>query len=91
MDAIRAMIDGLEDWFKRQEAKLSSQLSALRPDPGPSDGAQVKPGVTQDAPDFRGITDVVGVEGETDVDPSVGDFGGRPSIGLPESRHDGYD
>lgn len=97
MDAIRALIDGLEDWFKRQEAKLASRqaeleadLSALRPGPRRTgDGAQTSP-VTppSDVGPDESINAVSDGEAE---DTSVGDFGGRPSVGLPGAHHDGTD
>ena len=69
---IRAMIDGLEDWFVRQEAKHTPATSiapiAAEPDSGPPQVTDVTP---------------------SDVVTSVGDFGGRLAVRLPESRHDG--
>ena len=71
---IRAMIDGLGDWFLRQEAKLTAATSvvphAAQTDSGPPP-----------------VTDVDPNDGVT----SVGDFGGRLAVQLPESRHDGND
>ena len=66
------MIDGLGDWFTRQEAKHTTATSvapiAAEADSGPPP-----------------VTDVDPNDGVT----SVGDFGGRLAVRLPESRHDG--
>jgi len=87
---IRAMIDGLEDWFLRQEAKASApaetshELAAAQANsglPGPTDV-----GPTDVAPTDGAPTDVA----STDEDASEGDFAGRWAPGrMPESRHDG--
>jgi hypothetical protein len=81
MDAVRAMIDGLEDWFRRQEAKRSAAggASVMRPSAPRADSGLVS------------ATDVGASDVDDDAGPSVGDFAGRPSIGLPESRHDGFE
>lgn len=81
VDAIRKMIDGLEDWLARQAAKEnlgSSQVMNSSPPPtrhsGPSGPSDV---ATSDG-------DITPSDGSiTDEDPSLGDFGGRPSINLP--------
>ena len=85
VDAIRVMIDGLEDWFLRQEAKLSSG-SATTSDPERVQADSGLPAVIDVPGDFDAI-DVASNEG----DGTVGDFGGRPAVKLPESRHDGND
>jgi hypothetical protein len=104
MDAIRGLIDGLDDWFRRQQAKLvlrqaelNEELSALRPHRTAADGAQAKPVASRGAMRPE-VTDVAGSPALTDVEPSdvedgppVGDFAGRPSVRLPESYHDGND
>ena len=77
MDSVRAMIDGLEDWFRRQEAKHTAVTSVALP------AARHNSGL----PRTIEPTDVEPI----DVEPSVGDFGGRPSVRLPESRHDGIE
>ena len=85
VSAVRAMIDGLEDWFRRQEAKDRTARG---------DGEQRSPVVTHDVMEPESITDVEETESITDADDestSVGDFGGRPRVSLPESRHDGND
>ena len=88
MDAIRGLLDGLEDFFRRQEARVRAAQA---------DGAQAKPVARRDAMRPE-VTDVAGSPALTDVDPSdvedgpsVGDFAGRPSVRLPESHHDGND
>lgn len=74
MDAVRAMIDGLEDWFRRQASRKT--------------GASVMPQQPQGAD--SGLSSATDVD-DNDGPPSVGDFAGRPSVGLPESRHDGHE
>lgn len=87
VDAIRAMIDGLDDWFVRQQAKRSAGSA------GTSDREQAdsgRPAVNDVSGDF----DAIDVASRSDVaadDGAVGDFAGRPSVRLPESRHDGFD
>jgi len=75
---VRAMIDGLEDWFLRQEAKSSAPAETTS-----SPEAQANSGLRHD-------TDVEPTDGEpTDGESSV-DFAGRWAPGrMPESRHDG--
>ena len=89
MDAIRAMIDGLEDWFVRQQAKLSAGAATTSNREQEDSG---RPAVNDvlgdfDASDVASSSDVV----TDDDDEAVGDFAGRPSVRLPESRHDGLD
>jgi hypothetical protein len=83
VDAVRAMIDGLEDWFQRQEARQEAKERAAVTSVTPKQVA------ANSGP--RPITDVPTNDGAIDVDPSVGDFGGLPSVGLPESSHDGQE
>jgi len=71
---IRAMIDGLGDWFSRQKAKRSIATS-------------VAPSLEEADSGPPPVTDVNLNDGVT----SVGDFGGRLAVRLPESRHDGND
>lgn len=101
MDAIRAMIDGLEDWFRRQEAKQASLQATHRtthssirlPEPGEDprpeggDGAQLRVGVTQDARISESIIDAHDVHGQTDVSASQdGDTEVGDFAGLPAVR-----
>lgn len=72
-EAIRNMIDGLEDWLARQEARNSS-----RGDSGPS--PEIDQSINNnDAP----ATDVKTIDVGEEPSTSVGDFGGRPAVGLP--------
>lgn len=84
---VRAMIDGLEDWFLRQKAKkreLATQPQGVAAHSGLR-GAPPHSGLHED-------TDVEATDVEaTDVEASVGDFAGIPAVRLPESRHDGND
>ena len=76
---IRAMIDGLEDWFLRQEANERAAVTSVATKKETRDSGLPR------------VTDVPASDEAIDVDASVGDFGGRPSVGLPESRHDGME
>jgi len=81
---IRAMIDGLEDWFLRQQAKERAAATSVTTSRESTDSGL--PRVT-DVP----VNDAKAIDVAIDVDASVGDFGGMPSVGLPESRHDGQE
>lgn len=90
VEAIRYMIDGLEDWLARQASKRDIAGS-----PGPPPPTSVRSDVEgSDVPgsDVRrpsqGLDET---EGDDDSpDSAVGDFGGRPAIGLPKpSWNDG--
>jgi hypothetical protein len=81
---IRAMIDGLEDWFLRQQAKERAAATSVTTSRESTDSGL--PRVT-DVP----VNDAKAIDVAIDVDASVGDFGGMPSVGLPESRHDGME
>lgn len=89
VDAIRLMIDGLEGWLKRQEARIAGrQQLSDGTDAAPGPGASVMPRrPAPPAPDpgegHSGLDSA-----ETDVDASVGDFAGRPSVALPKPRFD---
>jgi len=92
VDAIRAMIDGLADWMQRQAAKQASEVSAPRTDSGlpppppvsDVEDIDVAPSDVEDI-DVEDI-DVEDIDGE--VSTSVGDFGGRPHVGLPRLEGD---
>jgi len=78
VDAVRGMIDGLEGWFHRQLAKeksLSNDDSGL-PLQGTNSGLPLQR-------TNSGLPPTIDVEDGA----SVGDFGGRASVGLPESHH----
>ena len=97
VDAIRGMIDGLEDWFLRQRSRASaasdtSVIEVISDTSVTSTSAVGGPnsGLAPRDPDsgLPLVTDVA----PSDVDrASVGDFAGRPSVGLPESRPGGPD
>jgi hypothetical protein len=75
VDALRKMVDGLEDWLNRQNsrAELAGSSSVSSPPPAPA---------------HSGLPSTAGDVAPSDVDDgdtSVGDFGGRPSIGLPDA------
>lgn len=86
-DAIRKMIDGLEAWLARQlasqqdiagsgggQAATSPRRDAPRGDVYPSDVA----------PSSRGdVARPTQDSGRPPPKPQVGDFAGRPSVGLP--------
>lgn len=80
VDALRKMVDGLEDWLARQSAKRDIAGSPGRP-PDTSVRTDVSRG------DVRG-SDVArpsqGLGEDDSADRSVGDFAGRPSVGLPK-------
>lgn len=79
VDAIRHMIDGLGPWLERQLS--SREIAGSGGEPPPTS-------VRTDAPE----TDVAPTQksGRHPRDSSVGDFAGRPSIGLPKpSWNDG--
>lgn len=79
VDAVRHMIDGLEDWLARQESRrsITDVTAAQKVDSGlPS-----KPSDVTRSDGGRG--DVTRGDGG-DGGPSVSDFGGRPSVGLPD-------
>lgn len=101
VDAIRSIIDGLDGWLRRQEAKnaasgqppvvpahsgLSSAASDVTGSDGASDGANdAASDVTSDV-----TTDAPGDGTSDDASDVVGDFAGRPSVGLPNPGwHDG--
>lgn len=104
VDAVRHMIDGLEDWLRRQASMEAAVGSSLRSSmaPGPS-GLPEQSDVTRTdvASDVAtdGSSDVgsdVRSDGTSDGDDDggtdVGDFAGRPSVRLPEPRwNDGSD
>lgn len=75
MDAIRAMIDGLESWLSKQAAtKRSTESDSGLPHQNPTSMAD------------RG--DVQSISAIDATSTSVGDFAGRPAVGLPESTGD---
>lgn len=83
VDALRHMVDGLEPWLARQ---LSPQSIAGSPGPPPPtsvrsdvDGSDVPGG------DVRRPSQGLDESGDDPPDSAVGDFGGRPAIGLPKS------
>lgn len=82
------MIDGLEDWFVRQEAKRSSGAATTSDREQADSGHPAVNDVSDDfdASDVASRSDVV-----ADDDEAVGDFAGRPSVRLPEARHDGLE
>ena len=85
VDALRKMVDGLEDWLARQSAKAELAGSSTVSSPPP-------PAVHSGLPSPSDVEPSDVAEAESDVDASVGDFGGRPSIGLPDaSWNDGTD
>lgn len=88
MDAVRLMIDGLDDWFRRQESRASAHMRR-------DDGARVKPGTDQaDGAQPKPVSaadESISFETDGDSETPVGDFGGRPSVGLPLPRHDGLE
>ena len=69
VDALRKMVDGLEDWLARQEAK---GIAGSPPPPV--------------ATSHSGLPDRSDVSTEAPGEPSVGDFAGRPSVGLPDAH-----
>ncbi len=85
MDAVRAMIDGLEAWFQRTlgqpEFAQHDEVASHQSNPEAGASHQSKTLVE----DHSGLPSAIDVE-EPDGDTSVGDFAGRPSIALPESR-----
>lgn len=84
VEALRFMIDGLEDWLNRQSSKLIAGSGA--PPPTTSVRTDVRRG---DAPESDVAPPSQGLA-ETPPDSAVGDFGGRPSVGLPSpSWNDG--
>lgn len=88
VNAVRAMIDGMEDWFARQEAARAEAASM----PEKDDGAQQSPVIQQSITDEKSIDSIDSIDSDDDAtETSVGDFAGRPAVRLPESRHDGND
>ena len=86
VDSIRAMIDGMEDWMARrgeisidepeEHQSHTSEVLRTKADSGPPPITDVEP------------IDVEPIDVDIDVDidvmtPSLGDFGGRPRVGLP--------
>ncbi len=97
VDAIRGMIDGLEDWFLRQRSRAEAASDTSIPEAASDTSVTSRSaaggshsGLAPRDPD-SGLSQVTDVE-PSDVDgASVGDFAGRPSVGLPESRSGGAD
>lgn len=93
VDAVRVMIDGVEEWLTRQPPlrSVSSDHHSSIEEPAHSGPPPPLP-----APTYSGPIDA---DPDTDVDsagsgfsPSVGDFAGRPSVGLPRTGwNDGTD
>lgn len=81
VDAIRKMIDGLEDWLARQAAKENLGSTQVMNTSPPPTGYSGLPASSDVAPSDASITK--SDESITDEESSLGDFGGRPSIGLP--------
>lgn len=80
--AIRSIIDGLEDWLRRQAAKsqaIQAVASHQSQDGASHQSIERPPEAHSGLPSATADTDDY-------VDTSVGDFAGRPSIALPESR-----
>lgn len=74
VDAVRHMIDGLEDWLARQQSRRSiSDAPAAHSSGGAHSGLPSTP------------SDVTRTDVDTDEAPSVADFGGRPAVGLPDA------
>lgn len=81
VEALRSMIDGVEDWLKKREAQRSVVSSHHSSKEGPTPSGLPSASSDVDPSDVDSNEDDVDLD---DVDqPSVGDFGGHPSIGLP--------
>jgi hypothetical protein len=84
------MIDGLEDWFTRQEAKRKGDATSVNQREVQQNSGLARP------PDVDSASIGASI-GATDADDDdgtyapVGDFAGMPAVKLPESRHDGLE
>lgn len=98
VDAVRGMIDGLDDWLKRQSSKSaqtapksdvhqsSEHHSAVNMESGSHNSGLISSGAHSGL-NSQGI-DAPDDAADSDATSPVGDFGGRPFIRLPESNGD---
>ena len=93
VDALRSIVDGLEDWLDRRDAEvrkeqahsgLPSASTSVAPPASIAPPTSIAPSVTTDA-----RAETRPTPAPSDENPSLDDFGGQPRLKLPGMPYDG--